>query len=69
MPNFNPMQVLINQIKNNIGINPMTQNIINLAKKNDINGLKQIARNLGKEKGVDVDELYNRTLEKFGFTK
>ena len=69
MPNFNPMQILINQIKNNLGVNPMTQNIINLAQKNDVSGLEQIARNLGKEKGVDVDKLYNQTLERFGFTK
>ena len=66
MPNFNPMQMLINQITNNLGLNPMTKNVIDMAKKNDVSGLEQFARNLGKEKGADVDALYKQVCEKMG---
>lgn len=66
MPSFNPMQILLNQITNNLGINPMTKNVIDMANKNDISGLEKFARNLGKEKGVDVDTLYKQVCEKMG---
>ena len=66
MPNMNPAQIIqmlqnpqkaINKI---LGNNPMASNLINLINNKDEKGLEQMARNLGKEKNVDVDKLYNQ---------
>lgn len=69
MPNFNPMQVIINRLQKNVGNNPMMGNVIQMAQSNDINGLEQFARNIGKEKGINVDEYYNYAMQMFGMTK
>ena len=66
MPTFNPMQLIVNQLQQRMGGNPMVGNVIQMAQKNDVQGLEQFARNLGKEKGVDVDELYKQAMQKLG---
>lgn len=66
MPNINPaqlMQMLQNPqktISSILGNNPMANNLVNLIKNKDSKGLEQMARNLGKEKGIDTDKLYNQ---------
>jgi len=70
MPTFNPMQMIVNQIKGRIGNNnPMLNNVIGMAEKNDVSGLENFARNLAKEKGIDVEQYYNQALQMFGMTK
>lgn len=69
MSNVNPMQMIINRIQKTSGNNPMMANLIRMAQNNDVNGLEQFARNLGKEKGVNVDEYFNNAMQMFGMTK
>lgn len=68
--NFNPMQMIVNKLTQNFGNNnPMMNNVIGMAQKNDVKGLEEFARNLGKEKGVDVDECYKQAMNMLGITK
>lgn len=70
MPTFNPMQMIINRIQQQIGgNNPLANNVIGMAQRNDVGGLEQFARNIAKEKGVDVEQYYNQALRMFGMTK
>lgn len=68
--NFNPMNMIINRIKQRMGNNnPMMNNVIQMAQNNDVNGLKQFAENVAKEKGVDVNSYYNQAMQMFGMNK
>ena len=68
--NFNPMNMIVNRIKQRIGNNnPMMNNVIQMAQNNDVNGLKQFAENVAKEKGVDVNSYYNQAMQMFGMNK
>lgn len=70
MPTFNPMQVIVNRLSQQFGNqNPMMNNVIGMAQKNDVKGLEEFARNLAKEKGIDVEEYYNKAMNMFGVTK
>lgn len=68
--NFNPMNMIVNQIRQRVGNkNPMMNNVISMAEKNDVGGLEQFARNLAKEKGVNIDDYYNQACQMFGINK
>lgn len=67
--NFNPMNVIVSRLKQRMANNPMMNNVINMAQKNDVNGLEQFARNLAKEKGVNIDDYYNQACQMFGVNK
>lgn len=68
--NFNPMNMIVNQIRQRVGNkNPMMNNVISMAEKNDVGGLEQFARNLAKEKGVNIDDYYNQACQMFGANK
>ena len=68
--NFNPMNMIVNQIRQRVGNkNPMMNNVISMAEKNDVGGLEQFARNLAKEKGVNIDDYYNQACQMFGVNK
>lgn len=70
MPTFNPMQMIINRITQRMGNNnPMMNNVIGMAQKNDVKGLEEFARNMAKEKGVNVDEYYSQALQILGINK
>ena len=42
----------------------MAQNAINMAQKGDMKGIETLARNLGKEKGINPDNLMNEIKKK-----
>ena len=68
--NFNPMQMIVNRLTQNFGNNnPMMNNVIGMAQKNDVKGLEEFARNLAKEKGVNINEYYKQAMDMFGVTK
>lgn len=68
--NFNPMQMVVNNLQRKFGnSNPMISNVIGMAQNNDVKGLEQFARNLAKEKGIDIEEYYQQALNMFGITK
>ena len=62
---FNPMQFIMNpqamlqQAMNNPQVtnNPILKNAIDMAQRGDTKGLEELTRNVGKERGVDVDQL------------
>lgn len=67
MNNTNP-KAFIQQIMNNPMAmkNPMVQNVIGMMQKNDTKGLEEMARNLYKEKGLDIDETMQKIKSQFG---
>ena len=62
----NPQQAIMNAMRNQAGRNPVLNNAINMAEKGDIDGLKNLAHNLGKENGIDVDSKFNEIKNQFG---
>jgi hypothetical protein len=61
----NPQQFLKQMMGNNqIMSNPMAQNAISMAQKGDMKGIETLARNLGKEKGINPDDLMNEIKKK-----
>lgn len=63
---MNPIQMLqlLNQnpqqlVKQMLGNNPMSNNLVNLIGNRDTKGLEQMARNMAKEKGLDADKLFD----------
>ena len=55
----NPEQLLMSILEGQAGANPMSNNLLSLAKKKDARGLEQIARNLFAQKGLDYDTEFN----------
>lgn len=62
----NPTQMLMGMLRQQSGNNPVMQNALNMAEKGDIDGLKNLAHNLGKENGIDVDSKFNEIKNQFG---
>ena len=61
-----PQQAVVDMMRKHAGNNPVLNNAINMAEKGDVDGLKNLARNLGKENGVDVDSKFNEIKNQFG---
>ena len=57
MGNMNPKNMAMNMLKNNT--NPIFNNLIDMANKNDVKGLENFARNYMKDKGRDYDKEFN----------
>ena len=59
---MNPMEMIKQMVMNKIGknMNPMQQNLINMANKGDVKGVETFARNLLKEQGRNYDEEFNK---------
>ena len=59
---MNPMEMIKQMVMNKIGknMNPMQQNLINMANKGDVKGIETFARNLLKEQGRNYDEEFNK---------
>ena len=64
---MNPQQILI-QIMNNsrIANNPMAQNLVNMARSGNTQGIEQIGRNMAKERGIDFDRAFSEFRSQFG---
>lgn len=62
----NPAQMLMGMLRQQSGNNPVMQNALDMAEKGDIDGLKNLAHNLGKENGIDVDSKFNEIKNQFG---
>lgn len=62
----NPQETIINEMKKSAGNNPVMQNALDMAEKHDSKGLENLARNLGKTNGVDVDQMVNQIKSQFG---
>lgn len=53
----NPKEFIMNYAKQNN--NPMMNNLMEMAEKNDVQGLENFARNLFKEQGQNFDDIKN----------
>ena len=54
---------MLNKI--NCNGNPMLQNAIQMYNNNDINGLRTMAENIAKQKGVDLNQLQQQLQSQF----
>lgn len=60
-------QQFMQQIANNNQLmsNPMMKNTIQMAQQGNMQGIKQMARNLCKEKGLNADDVFNQIKSRF----
>lgn len=56
----NPRNLILGMLKQNN--NPGMSNLYNMIQNNDEQGIEQMARNLAKEKGIDIDAMKNNML-------
>lgn len=47
--------------------NPIIQNALQMYQRGDMNGINQLAQNLCREKGVDMNEAIRQIKSQFGF--
>lgn len=62
----NPQQLLMNILEGQAQSNPMSANLLELAKKGDSASIEQIARNLCQAKGVDFDKEFSSFKQMLG---
>ena len=62
----NPQQLLMGILENQAQSNPMSANLLELAKKGDKASIEQIARNLCQAKGVDFDTAFGSFKQSLG---
>ena len=63
----NPQQSLQQMAGNSQAIsNPILKNAIDMANKGDTKGVEQLARNLCKEKGINVDDAVRQIKSQLG---
>ena len=64
---MNPMQAILNQMVNSPKVqnNPMAKNAMQMYQNGDSNGLKSMAENLCKERGITVDEAKQKVMSMF----
>lgn len=62
----NPQSMIMNMLQQNMNSNPIMGNVYNMAQKNDFKGIEQMARNLCKEKGINVDDAINQIKQQLG---
>ena len=55
----NPEQLLQSILEGQAGSNPMSANLLSLAKNKDAKALEQIARNIFAQRGLDFDTEFN----------
>lgn len=61
----NPQAILMDMMKQNAGNNPVLNNTLQMAEKNDYKGIEQLARNLCQEKGISADEMFGKIKGQF----
>lgn len=62
----NPQQLLMSILEGQAGSNPMSANLLSLAKKGDKDSLEQIARNIFAQRGLDYDTEFNALMQLLG---
>lgn len=62
----NPQQALMGMFKQKAGNNQFANDAIGMMQKNDYKGLEEMARKIGKQKGVDVDQMFAQIQKSFG---
>lgn len=63
---MNPMQIIQMMMGNNQMMNnPMVRNAMGMMNSNDVNGLKSLAENLAKSKGVNIEDVQKQVMQRF----
>lgn len=64
----NPQIAINNMLNSNpqIANNQIAQNALRMANEHDTAGIENMARNLYKERGIDINQAYNEILSYFG---
>lgn len=56
----NPQQMVMKMMNNpQMANNPIAQNMLNMAKNGDLQGIEEMGRNIAKERGIDFDNAFN----------
>ena len=56
----------MNAMRNQAGQNPVLNNALDMAEKQDTKGLEQLARNLCESNGVNADDMVKQIKSQFG---
>ena len=62
----NPQHAIMNAMRNQAGQNPVLNNALDMAEKQDAKGLEQLARNLCESNGVNADDMVKQIKSQFG---
>lgn len=62
----NPQQLMIQYLEQQAKSNPMSANLLQMAKNGDAAGLEQFARNFVASQGKDFDTEFNAFKQQFG---
>ena len=62
----NPQQAIMNAMRNQAGQNPVLNNALDMAEKQDAKGLEQLDRNLCESNGVNADDMVKQIKSQFG---
>lgn len=62
----NPQQIMMNLLETQMKGTPMGDNLINLAKSGNIQGIEEFARNYVKQNGKDFDQEFSAFRQNFG---
>lgn len=66
MQGQNPQQMVMSILEEKMGQTPMGQNLLSLAKMNDVQGIEQIARNMTAQRGVNYDQAFSAFKNQMG---
>lgn len=68
---LNPLNIILNKMLSNpnINSNEIANNAVTLLRNGDSKGLQEMAENLCKQKGVTPEEVRDKILQNFGFSK
>lgn len=66
MKNGNPEQMMMSMLEQSAQNNPILENLLNMAKNNDSEGIENYVRNVAREKGIDYDKEFNSFKQMFG---
>ena len=62
----NPQQLIISILEAQSSNNPMSMNLLNLAKGNKTAEIEKIARNIAQQRGIDFDTEFNAFKQMLG---
>ena len=62
----NPQQAIMNAMRNQAGQNPVLNNALDMAEKQDAKGLEQLAIKLCESNGVNADDMVKQIKSQFG---
>ena len=62
----NPQQEIMNAMRNQAGRNPVLNNALDMAEKQDAKGLEQLARTLCESNGVNAADMVKQIKSQFG---